>query len=347
MTSARHSDVFIGRVVDDRFEVHSFLGEGAVGAVYKSRDRNDGRAVALKIWSERGLNDQTRGRFAREATALSTLRHPNIVDVYGYGVIDGRPYVAMEYLQGDTLESLLGQGEPLDPTLALDVARQMLAALSYAHALGVVHRDLKPENVFLARGPNGRHHVKLLDYGLAKFLSPGDDPVKGALTMTGVMMGTPLYMPPEQAAGKAVDVRVDVYALGCVIFEMLSGAPPYLGETNAEILRAHMTAPVPSIEAARPGMRPAAGLQAFFDRALAKLADKRFENGAQMLDALDLLPRPLLRPLSIPAPAAPSSRPSAVTVVGAPAQPATLLPMVAGVALGLCVLAALAAVFMR
>ena len=142
------------------------------------------------------------------------------------------------------------EGEPLDPALVLDVARQMLAALSYAHGLGVVHRDLKPDNVFLARDGSGRNRVKLLDYGLAKFLSPGDDPVKGALTMTGVMMGTPLYMPPEQAAGKTIDARVDVYALGCVLFEMLSGQPPFLGESHAEIFRAHMLAPVPTLEEA-------------------------------------------------------------------------------------------------
>ncbi|HKU43052.1 MAG TPA: serine/threonine-protein kinase, partial [Polyangiales bacterium] len=224
----------IGRVVDDRFELQRFLGSGAVGSVYLAKDRTTGLPSALKIWNTTVLDEQTLGRFRREAMALTTLRHPNIVGVFGWGVVDDLPYVAMEFLEGSTLENMLSNQKALETDLAFDVATQMLSALAYAHGLGVVHRDLKPDNVLVSQEPervraqrpslriaSPKRVVKLLDYGLAKFLSPEQDPVKGALTMLGMVMGTPLYMAPEQAAGRTIDARVDVYAAGCVLFEML------------------------------------------------------------------------------------------------------------------------------
>ncbi|MET0390798.1 MAG: serine/threonine-protein kinase, partial [Polyangiales bacterium] len=161
----RDHDPMVGRVIDGRFEIEALLGSGAVGSVYRAQERSEGRVVALKIWNTPAHNDQTRGRFMREAKALSTLRHPNIVDVYRYGVSEVLPYVAMEYLDGKTLEALLANGQPLDAALAFDVITQVLRALAYAHDLGVVHRDLKPDNVVLVQGPRGQPIVKLLDYG--------------------------------------------------------------------------------------------------------------------------------------------------------------------------------------
>jgi serine/threonine-protein kinase len=226
--------------------------------------------------------------------------------------MDDLPYVAMEFLEGDTLESLLSNQKALDTDVAFDVATQMLSALAYAHGLGVVHRDLKPDNVFVSQ-PSGERErtdrvslrlvgqsrvVKLLDYGLAKFLSPEADPVKGALTMMGMVMGTPLYMAPEQAAGRAIDARVDVYAAGCVLFEMLSGQPPYLGESNGEILRQHMGAPIPRLSDFRKDVVVLPALEEFFGRALAKRAEQRFADAGKMLEALNALPKPALRRLS-------------------------------------------------
>jgi serine/threonine-protein kinase len=298
MTSAgeiRSADPFLGKVVDGRYRIELMLGAGSIGSVYRAADRVSGRSVALKIWNTPADNEQIRGRFLREAQALSTLRHPNIVDVYGYGMCDVLPYMAMEYLDGRTLEQMLGVGQPLPTPVALDIMMQVLQALAYAHGLDVVHRDLKPENIVLVTGASG-YVVKLLDFGLAKFLSPETDPIRGSkLTLHGMVMGTPLYMAPEQAAGAAVDERADVYAAGCVMFEMLTGRPPYTDDTNAMIFRAHAVAPIPQLEAARPEVAVTPEMQGWIDRALAKSPAGRFSDAGEMLEELMRLPRPVLR----------------------------------------------------
>jgi eukaryotic-like serine/threonine-protein kinase len=364
MTAAeeeRPADPLLGRIVDGRFELQAFLGSGAVGSVYRAKDRTTGQLAALKIWNASGLDEQTLGRFRREALALTTLRHPNIVGVTAWGVVDDLPYVAMEYLEGDTLEGLLASRQPLDPDLALDIARQMLSALAYAHGLGVVHRDLKPDNVLVARaqpvepraertslrsGEVSARPIKLLDFGLAKFLSPDADPVKGALTMLGMVMGTPLYMAPEQAAGRMIDARVDVYAAGCVVFEMFSGQPPYLGESNSEILRQHMIAPVPKLRDLRHDVVVLPALDQFLDKALAKSPDERFVDAGQMLEALNALPRPPVRkPSEVPLPllaAANNTRPE-VPSVPAPANGSSeRLQLIAALVTGIVTALALA-----
>ncbi|HEY2735627.1 MAG TPA: serine/threonine-protein kinase, partial [Polyangiales bacterium] len=325
-------DPFIGQRIDGRFKVELFLGAGSVGSVYRAKDLQTGGQVAIKIWSHAAHDEQTRGRFAREARALTTLRHPNIVAVQGYGAVDELPYVAMEFLDGEPLEACLKEGQPLPTGLAYDVITQILQALSYAHGLGVVHRDLKPDNVLLLAGAREQRVVKLLDFGLAKFLSPEDDPIQGAtLTMHGMVMGTPLYMAPEQAAGRSVDARVDVYAAGCVLFEMLAGRPPFLGESNAEIFRAHMTAPVPNLSEIRTDVRVAPGLQEWFERALAKLPEDRFAHAGQMLEALLELPTAILRPPSMLPPVATEK-----------ARPSDRFRLLLAVITGLCTAAALA-----
>jgi eukaryotic-like serine/threonine-protein kinase len=290
-------DSIVGKVLDGRYRVDKVLGTGAVGAVYRATDLQSGQMVALKQWHAGSIDQQVHGRFLREAAVLDALDHPGIVKVIGHGFVDGVPYVALEYLDGETLESLVTQGKPLEPSLAFEITRQALAAVAYAHERDVVHRDLKPENIFLAKNGTAAVQVKILDYGLAKFMQPAHDPTKGvALTMTGMIMGTPLYMPPEQAAGSSVDLPVDVYALGCVLFEMLAGRPPFLAETNLELLGAHLRAPIPKLSDALPGVEVASALQALIERAMAKKQTERFPNARAMLDALQRIPQPALAP---------------------------------------------------
>jgi len=351
MTSAgeiRSADPIVGQVIDGRFKVEALLGAGSVGSVYRAFDRTQGKPVALKIWNATSYNEQTRGRFLREAKALSTLRHPNIVDVHSYGIIGVLPYVAMEFLDGSSLEGLLSNGQPIAPPLAMTVMTQVLQALAYAHGLGVVHRDLKPDNVVLVTGERGQPLVKLLDYGLAKFLSPDDDPVRGAaLTMTGMIMGTPLYMAPEQAAGKAVDARVDVYAAGCLLFEMLSGRPPYTGESNADLFRAHMGAEIPKLAPLLPQSWVAPELQDLIELALAKRPEQRFSHAGQMLEALLALPSPPVRPTTAAPPALRVSLPQNDIAAPAARSGGGNLPLVAALITGLCTAAALAYALLR
>jgi serine/threonine-protein kinase len=281
----------VGRTVHDRYRIEALLGEGAVGAVYRVVELSTGRVLALKRWNASALDAEVRGRFLRETSALDTLDHPNIVKVFGHGVVDSVPYMVLEYLQGHTVEELLHRGGPLEVELALDIARQALSAIAYAHRHNVVHRDLKPENIFLTKQAGKRLQVKILDYGLAKFMAPTGDPNKDkTLTSSGMVVGTPLYMPPEQATGVSVDLPVDVYAMGCVLFEMLTGRVPFEGESRLELLTAHMRDPVPRLEQVCNGMHVAPALQALIDRALAKKQTERYPHAGAMLAALECVP---------------------------------------------------------
>jgi eukaryotic-like serine/threonine-protein kinase len=276
----------VGEVIEGRYRLTARLGGGAAGSVYRAEDLSGGAPLAIKIWDLSVLDSQTAGRFHRETKALGTLDHPHIVSIRDYGLLEGMPYLAMELLEGTTLEPLVEAGA-LPQATALAISAQVLQALAYAHERNVVHRDLKPDNVFLARTAQGALHVKLLDYGLAKFLEPGDDPMAGnALTKRGTLLGTPLYMAPEQALGRAIDARTDVYAAGCVLFEMLTGQPPFMAPSLTELLRAHLVQPVPRIADLRPQLALAEALQSVLDRALAKQAEQRFANAGEMLRAL-------------------------------------------------------------
>jgi eukaryotic-like serine/threonine-protein kinase len=300
------SNALIGSVIDGRYRIEALLGQGAVGTVYRAVEVATGERVALKQWHAIALNDEVRGRFLREATALVTLDHPNIVQVVGHGFVNGVPYVALEYLEGQTLGALIG-GQPLEPGLTFQIARQALSAIAYAHAHQVVHRDLKPENIFVTRDAHGRVTVKILDYGLAKFMAA--ESVLGSasapLTAMGTMIGTPLYMPPEQAVGSSVDLAADVYSIGCVLFEMLTGQPPFMADTRRELITAHLLAPIPSLADALPGMRVAPELQALIEHALAKRQTERLPNAGAMFEALNRLPPSPITPRDVAPPSTP------------------------------------------
>ena len=251
-----------------RFAVTRKIGEGGMGVVYEARDDRLDRSVAVKTMTALAADDTARKRFWREARAAAAVNHPNVCQLYEIGEDGGELFIAMELLSGESLADRLKRG-PMSLVDALPVALGMLAALDALHARGIVHRDLKPSNVFLTP-----HGVKLLDFGLAR---PADADVARSLetspdlTRTGMMVGTPRYMAPEQIRGDAVDTRVDLFAAGAILFEMLAGRPAFTGKTVVEILHATLNEQPPALT----GSPAVASADRVIRRALAKKPDDR------------------------------------------------------------------------
>ncbi len=235
-----------------KYRIERVLGQGGMGAVYLAENVDIGRKVALKVLLAKlaGDSDVAR-RFQREARAAAAIGHPGIVDVLDFGLSDdGEPFIVMERLDGETLGSRLQRGV-LEPGEAVEIAGQVLDALAAAHAKQIVHRDLKPENVFLCERPEKK--VKILDFGISKF---SDDDI--VLTRTGTVMGTPLYMSPEQARdAKIIGPATDLYAVGALLYEALAGTPPVTGTSYNEIIANILTETPPSLASRRPGLSPA------------------------------------------------------------------------------------------
>jgi serine/threonine protein kinase len=210
-----------------RYEILGKLGEGAMGIVYRARDTAIGRVVALKMLSaELGAEDELHARFRREAEAIGRLSHPNIVTVYDLGESDGQLYMAMELLEGDDLRRLIERRMDVPLADRVRVLVQICEAVAYAHSRGVVHRDIKPANIVVTTGAK----VKILDFGLARVAT------RATITRKGMILGTPDYMAPEQAMGKAVDRRSDVFSSGSVFYEFLTGEKPFQGKTLHAVL---------------------------------------------------------------------------------------------------------------
>jgi serine/threonine protein kinase len=244
-------DPLLGQTIGN-YLVRQKLGEGGMGSVYLAEHPHIGKKVALKVLhAEFASNQDVVSRFFNEAKAVNDIGHPNIVDIVDYGVIQGGPltgegmvYFIMEFLGGTTLTDLERRESPLAPERALSIALSVADALSASHKCGIVHRDLKPDNIMLVTRGRERDFVKLLDFGIAKLT--GDQP-GSRRTRTGIVMGTPAYMSPEQCEGRGnVDHRTDIYALGIVIYEMITGRVPFVGDGYGEILVQHLTQmPVP------------------------------------------------------------------------------------------------------
>jgi serine/threonine-protein kinase len=283
------SDI-IGRTLDDRYRIEERLGVGGVGAVYRATHVTLGRPVAVKLLLE-GLDPSFRARFEREAKALAGLRHPNIVSIVDYGVTEDMPYLVMELLEGETLSQRINN-RTLKSDEVLEIARQLLRALSFVHEQGLVHRDLKPGNVFAEKLPGGEERIKLLDFGLAKVIE-GDGKDEPPVTRAGHAVGTPAYMAPEQVAGDAADARTDCYGVGVLLFQMLCGRVPFVGEPM-EQLRSSLVTPAPALSEAKPSLKPRPELEALVARAMCKPRDGRFQSAADMLAALEAVPRPWL-----------------------------------------------------
>ncbi len=261
-------DPLIGTTVDGRYLVQSMLGQGGMGAVYKAHQKTMNRSIALKVLKKELSGDpQIVKRFLREVQATSVLRHPNTIAVYDFGQTpENLLYIAMEYLEGIPLADKLKEG-PRSTDRALEIVQDSLSALAEAHEKGIVHRDLKPDNLFLAI-MGGKEVVKVLDFGIAK-LDTGDNQTQ--LTRSGLTVGTPPYMSPEQAEGRAeITAASDIYSLGCILFECLTGRPPFIGESPVKILMDHCTAAPPPLREANPGVNVPPGVEALVMQMLHK-----------------------------------------------------------------------------
>ncbi len=274
------------RWVAGRFELRARLGQGGAATVYEAFDHDQGKVVAVKLIHPALASDaQLRARFARESHALSKLSSEHIVRVLASGSDGDQPYLVMERLYGEDLGTRLHRCSRLSAEEAATLAIQVLHGLSDAHAAKLVHRDLKPDNIFLAEG---EPRVKLLDFGISKLQADASATQALALTGSGTAMGTPLYMSPEQARGQAdVDARSDLYALGAIVFECLSGRPPHVGESDAEILLSICTRNAPSIRGLNPSVPEA--FDAFLARALQRDREQRWSSADHMRTALEAL----------------------------------------------------------
>ncbi|MFO0681398.1 MAG: serine/threonine-protein kinase [Sandaracinus sp.] len=290
---AERGDDLIGRTLEG-YKIEYRLGAGATGVVFRARHENQMAPIALKVLHDTlGTITSLKRRFEREARVLSKLEHPNIVHITDFGVVEGLTFIAMELLEGLTLEEVLDEA-PVVPERALDIAAEVLEGLAYAHEQQVVHRDLKPANVFLCHGGRDgdptKDSVKLLDFGLAKMLSDDDVAEDGTLTRRGRIVGTPAYMAPEQITGVSLDQRADVYAMGILLYELLADRRPFLSERRSELLRAHLLEPPPPLSVAREGLSVHPELEGLVMKALAKDPAARFANGREMLAAVRALP---------------------------------------------------------
>jgi serine/threonine-protein kinase len=278
----------IGSTLAGKYKIIKKLGEGGMGSVYQALQQPIERMVAVKVLLGKLAQDEVAvKRFEQEARAVSRMQHPNTVTIFDYGKTeDDRLYIVMEYLRGRTLSEALRQtqGAGLDAKRAIHVTRQVAASLHDAHAAGIIHRDLKPDNIFLTEMGGTKDFVKVLDFGVAKM---ADDGNAGTLTQTGMIFGTPKYMSPEQAEGKPIDFRADIYAIGVVLYEMLVGRPPFLADTPVALLLKHISeAPAP-FRRLRPDLQVVPELEAVTMRALEKSPDRRYLTVSELVADLD------------------------------------------------------------
>jgi|SoiMethySBSTD1v2_1073268.scaffolds.fasta_scaffold00540_3 eukaryotic-like serine/threonine-protein kinase len=278
------SNPLIGMLVSGRYRVQRLLGEGGMGQVYLAEHEAIEKKIALKVLRpEYSLKPDIVARFQQEAISASRIKHPNVLDVFDFGRLDNDCFfLAMEFLEGNDLADEIVQHRVLDPLRGLRISLQVCRALGAAHARGVVHRDLKPENVFLQRTADGEMIVKIVDFGIAQLRSTEEaaatEPKRRRLTKTGMIFGTPEYMAPEQAGGRNSDLRVDVYALGVIMYEMFTGAVPFTGDTFVGVLTRQLNDPPPHMVTVCPDLRISPELQAVIMTALAKQPEQRHQS---------------------------------------------------------------------
>ncbi len=281
-------DPLIGMLIQDRYRIESLVAKGSMGVVYKAVQEAIGRVVAIKVMHGYLVNDEeSMKRYHKEAKAASRLNHPNITSVYDFGVLaSGQPYIVMDLLQGKALADILQERGQLTLGQTLMVFNQVCAALGEAHERGVVHRDIKPENIVIEEMPDGKSiHVKVVDFGIATFSAEGEDTI-GKITKTGTVCGSPFYMSPEQCDAAKVDQRSDLYSLGIVLFECLTGKVPFESKDIYMVLSMQVKDPPPRLSKIRPDLEFTPEMEVFIAKALAKDPDIRYQNAQEFWEGL-------------------------------------------------------------
>ena len=287
-TSARvRVDPLIGKLIADRFEILTKIGTGGMGTVYKARQRGMDRFVAVKVLLRQYVTNETVvKRFQREALAVSKLEHPNTVRIYDFGQTeDGTFYLAMEYLSGSSLSHRIRHERQLSVRQSLHLVRQIALSLNEAHAKGIVHRDLKPDNIFVGSVDGSSQFAKVLDFGVAKLREVQED--SGTLTQHGTIFGTPKYMSPEQCRCEGVDGRSDLYSLGIILYELLSGRVPFDSDNPLAILIMHAQESVRPLNEVRPDLVIPFDVEELLHRLMAKKASERPESANALVQEID------------------------------------------------------------
>ncbi len=326
-------DPLVGTLIAGKYKIIKKIGEGGMGSVYIADQEPINRKVAIKVLLGKLAEDEVAvKRFEQEARAISRMQHPNTVTIYDFGTEDGRLYIVMEYLKGKTLTQVLRQDGVLAAPRACKIMRQVCSSLADAHAAGIIHRDLKPDNIFLTEVGGDPDWVKVLDFGVAKL---ADTEGAGTLTQTGMIFGTPKYMSPEQAEGRPIDYRADIYALGVVLFELLIGRPPFVADTPVGLLLKHISEPPPPFKKIRPDLQIDPRVEAIVMKALEKTPDRRQQVVSELANELAAFERavtgatPMHAIGTVPSGPAPGGLPTEVipgTQAGSPITPAGLMP---------------------
>jgi serine/threonine-protein kinase len=326
--SGQGGDPLIGMTIGGRFLVESRIGAGGMGVVYRARQVGMDRNVAVKmLLRELAHDEKVVQRFKIEALAVSRLSHPNTIRIFDFGQLDdGTLYFAMEFLEGRSLEQALRQDKAFPARRTLHVIGQIASSLTEAHKKGIVHRDLKPDNVFLTQVGNDEDYVKVLDFGVAKLREA--DARQGTLTQAGVIFGTPRYMAPEQCRSMAVDHRADLYAIGVIAYEMLTGQAPFEAENPLAILIQHVQEPPKPLAVVRPDIEVPEEVEALVMKCLEKAPGERFQTAGELAAEASRLATLMIgryeKVIFVEGPRKPtvaSSSREAPTVVGAPGTP--------------------------